>query len=221
MADITLMVVTDGRRECLEQTLATFYWHIDPTHIGRRVVVNDCPDPAYEKWLDTLGFDHHVRPLGQRRGFAGAIAAGWNAIGDTDFVFHLEDDFLMNRDIDLAALAGVLDRNPHLAQMALRRQPWNETEAAAGGVVEVMPDAYQDCTDGTHHWLEHRVFFTTNPSLYRRSLVDRGWPLVEHSEGIFSHHLFADPDLRSGYWGRRTDKPWVHHIGVMRAGVGF
>lgn len=215
------MVVTDGRRDCLERTLGSLADNVDQAAIDRRVVVNDCPDPDYRLWLDTLGFDHHVLPLRRRRGFGGAIAAGWAQVGECDHVFHLEDDFLFTRPVDIAALVEVLDAHPYLVQMALRRQPWNPTEVAAGGVVEVTPGLYQDCTDGNNHWLEHRAFFTTNPSVYPRAIVNRGWPTGPESEGIFSMQLFRNPALRSGYWGRRTDEPWVHHIGVTRTGVGF
>lgn len=218
---ITLMVITDGRRDCLQRTLDSFELCVNQDHIARRVIVNDSPDPTYSDWVDTLGFDEHVRPQPRRRGFAGAIAAGWAAVADTDHIFHLEDDFVFTRHVDLRAMTSVLERHPGLAQLALRRQPWNETEAAAGGVVEQHPEAYADCSDGTCFWLEHRIFFTTNPSLYPPWVRADGWPLVPHSEGVFSHRLFEDSHVRSAFWGTRRDTPWVVHIGDQRVGVGY
>lgn len=219
---ITLLVLTDGRRGYLGRTLNSFELSVTQAPIGRRVIVNDCPDdPEHEAWIDTLGFDTHLRPEPRRRGFAGAIAAGWEAVDGTDFVFHLEDDFIFTRHVDLVAMARVLDAHPYLTQMALRRQAWNDGEVAAGGVIEQHPDAYQDRSAGPNHWLEHRLFFTTNPSLYPRWIRDRSWPACAGSEGTFSLGLFEDPALRSGYWGRRTDDPWVLHIGVERTWHGF
>lgn len=219
---ITLLVVTDGRAGLLERTLNTFEQGVTQAPISRRIVVNDCPgDPDHEAWIDTLGFDVHLRPQTGRRGFAGAIRAGWEAIGDnTDYVFHLEDDFVFTRHVDLVALARVLDDHPELVQMALRRQAWNDEEIAAGGIVETHPDQYQDCTDGFHWWLEHRMFFTTNPSLYPGWVRDRGWPEGPHSEGRFGQTLFLDAELRSAFWGRREDPPWVLHTGAVRTGTG-
>jgi hypothetical protein len=218
---ITLLVITDGRRACLQRTLESFQLATRAEHITRRIIVNDCPDPAFRAWVDTLGFDLHVPPERKRRGFAGAIITGWEAVGAAPYVFHLEDDFCFTRHVDVRAMIKVLAEQPHLAQMALRRQPWNETEIAAGGVVEAQPDAYEDRSDGYHHWLEHRMFFTTNPSVYPQWVRELGWPLTKHSEGIFSQQVFGDPAIRSAYWGLRTDGPWVLHIGEIRTGTGF
>lgn len=217
---ITLLVITDGRRECLEHTLDSFTTNVDQSLIEHTVIVNDSPDPDYRDFVDDLGFDLHVPPAPRKRGFAGAIAAGWANLIGTEYVFHLEDDFTFNRTVDLPALAGVLQEHPHLVQMALRRQPWNELEIEAGGVVESHPDWYEDATDGTHHWLEHRAFFTTNPSLYPTWVTALGWPQCPNSEGVFSHLIFGDAARRSGYWGHRDDAPWVHHIGAQRIGIG-
>jgi hypothetical protein len=225
---IALLVITDGRRWCLQRTLASFEHHVDTSLIGTRVIVNDAAEePSYQYFVDDLcaDFDIRIPPGPVRRGFGGAIAAGWNAIwaaATPDYVFHLEDDFDFLRDVDLGEMVKVLDENPELVQLCLRRQPWNEAETAAGGVVEQRPTAYTDRTDGSNFWLEHRLFFSTNPSLYRGSLLTRGWPQADQSEGRFSISLFAeDPEVRVGYWGRRSDDPWVRHIGANRVGTGY
>jgi hypothetical protein len=108
----------------------------------------------------------------------------------------------------------------------LKRQAWNDAERSAGGFMQIDPASYVQCAqydgDQTLAWVEHRLFFTTNPSLYRRSLIlEADWPDSEQSEGMFTHLLREDPDARFGYWGRRDDEPWVHHIGVERIGTGY
>lgn len=218
--NLTLLVITDGRRSCLEPTLASFAAATHADDINETVIVNDCPHPDYARWVDTLGFDHHIRLGPTKRGFAAAIQAGWDATRRADHLFHLEDDFEFVRPIDLPAMRTVVDTYG-LAQMALRRQPWNELEVEAGGFIEMHPDAYAEQTDGTHHWLTHRLFFTTNPSLYPRRITDQGWPLTRYSEGMFSQRLFSDPNIDCAFWGRLTDPPWVTHIGYQRAGEGY
>jgi hypothetical protein len=118
-------------------------------------------------------------------------------------------------------MAAVLNEQRHLVQLVLRRQPWNAEERAAGGIVEQHPDDYQDATDGTNYWLEHRRFFSTNPSLYHRSLLTRSWPDGEHSEGMFTHDLLRDETLRFAFWGARDSGEWVTHIGRERVGTGY
>lgn len=223
---IALAVITDGRRHCIDKTIASALDALDGP-ITARIIYDDSGDPDNLEWLQqrfgTDGFLVIGHP-GGRQGFGGAIRFLWQVLANLPepFVFHLEDDFLFNRRVDLLGMAAVLSDNPNLVQLALRRQPWNEQEKAAGGIVEMHPGDWIDRSDfHGHEWLESRRNFTTNPSLYRTSLCARGWPNVEHSEGIFTHQLLEDPDVRFGYWGSRFSGEWVTHIGHQRVGVGY
>lgn len=227
---IALLVMTDGRDDLLARTLASANSALVGP-LSRLVIHDDTGDLVHRGHLREILHDAHLKHpscevIGgpDRRGFGGAYANAWTYMAglDVDFVFGLEDDFTFNRLVDLAAMAGVLDEHPNLVQLALRRQPWNAEERAAGGIVEQHPDDYTDRADRHgHEWLEHRKFFTTNPSLYRRSLCERGWPQVEFSEGTFTHQLLADPAVKFAFWGARGSGEAVTHIGVERAGVGY
>lgn len=218
---ITLIVMTDGRLDYLSRTLTTVNRLHGP--ITRHVLHDDTGDEDYRDELrDVMYPDWEVIGTPQRAGFAGAYRSMWSwvrAYDDNPFVFTTEDDFRFTRDVDLTAIADVLTRHPYLTQMALRRQPWNDTERAAGGVVEVNPNAYLDCGG----WLQHRLFHTTNPSLMRRDLFTTyDWPDGANSEGRFAHTVFGvDPTACAGYWGSRGSGEWVDHIGAERVGRGY
>lgn len=188
----TLLLIEDGRTEYLHQCLVSIEQQL----------------PEFDEYVHVSDPDHEL-------GFAGAIQAGWDQI-TTDFVFHVEQDFTFNWPVDLERMRRLLEQNPLIAQMALKRQPWNEQEKAAGGIVEQHPDDFYDCGEFT----VHRRFFTTNPSLYKREIVEKGWPQVPQSEGIFTHQLATE-----GYWfaylGGKFDPPAVTHIGEDRVGVGY
>lgn len=222
---VTVVVMTDGRRDCLERSLATVDRLRGPVSV--KVIHDDTGDPRHHEWLwqRFTGHGWCIVTTDRRSGFAGAYAHAWQWLTDhdrNDWILSTEDDFTFNRDVDLHAVIDVLTAHPHLAQMALRRQAWNAAERAAGGVIELDPDAYTDRRDADgRQWLEHRRFFTTNPSLYRRTLTARGWPTGAHSEGVFSAELFTDPAAACGYWGARDDPPWVTHIGQHRSGHGY
>lgn len=218
-----LIVVTDGR-DHIYKTIPSALANIEGD-LDQRIIYDDSADPANGDRLRTafepLGFTILGTPI--REGFGGAIRSLWHLVPDlgVDWVFHCEDDFVFNRPVHLARMAAVLDMNAELAQMVLRRQPWNEQERAAGGIVEQHPDDYLDRSDVFgNQWLEHRRFFSTNPSLFRASLCARGWPDVPHSEGVFTHELLAD-GYRFAFWGPRTDAPWVQHTGTERVGLGY
>ena len=220
---ITMIVMTDGRGHYLERAAATFDRLTGP--ITEKVIHDDSGDPGYAAWLRERFDGWTIVATGTRSGFAGAYRSAWSwlrANCRTDWVFSTEDDFLFDRDVDLAAMASVMVLRP-MAQMALLRQPWNRAEQAAGGIVEQHPDDYLDRTDGTHHWLQHRRFYTTNPHLTRlRFIKTHEWPDGLDSEGRFGVGLFAaEPLTTCGFWGRRGSGPWVEHIGVDRAGVAY
>lgn len=220
---IALLVMTDGRDDLLAETLASFAANVTGP-ISERWIHDDTGDRRHSDRLAGLYPDFTVVTSAGRSGFGGAIANAWGHLyrhSSSRFVFHLEDDFTWNRPADLDDLADLLDLYPHLAQVAYRRQAWNAEEIAAGGIVEQHPEDFTDCAAGDLRWLEHRRFFTTNPSLYRVDLLERGWPTGAHSEGRFSLDLFADPARRSAYFGPRDSPPWVHHIGATRAGTGY
>lgn len=219
---IALLVVTDGRHEFLRETIASARDALNGP-ITTRVMFDDTGDEQYRAQLrdEYAEFVHIGAPT--RRGFGGAINRAWATLRrcEARFVFHLEQDFTFNRPVDLDAMARVLDQHPYLVQLALRRQPIVPTEIEAGGVVECWPDEFTECEHGDDQWLEHRLFFTTNPSLYRAGLCDFGWPLVERSEEEFTAQQLRNPDARFGYWGARESGEAVHHIGAERVGTGY
>lgn len=246
---IAVVVFTDGRDDLLLQSVASLREQVSGP-ITERVMYDDTGDPIHADSLRGWFPDFTVisHPEG-RQGFGGAIRAAWAWLrrnSEADWIWHAEDDFTYNAPIDLDHIAGVLANNPELLQIALRRQPWNDDERAAGGVVEQHPEAYEErwfWRDHMTSWgapdpqvhcvLAHRLYWTTNPSLYRRSLIlGNDWPVGANSEGRFGLGLLADglhPDCEAAhpqarcfaFWGCRNDPPLVHHIGEVRAGVGY
>lgn len=233
---ITLLVITDGRDDALEQTIASAEANLVGP-ITERVIYDDTGDFDHHRYLvDHYGtFDVVQHPAG-RQGFGGAIRCAWDYVQKktaTPYIFHLEDDFVFNRPVPLVPMAHALDTHPHIVNMALRRQAWNDAEREAGGPIEQWPDDFTEVSwtpslrlanpqANTYTWLEHRRWFTTNPSLYRRSLTAQHWPRGAHSEGRFTHQLLASPKVRFGYWGGwATGRNLVTHIGEARVGVGY
>jgi hypothetical protein len=223
---IAILTITDGRNDLLAQTIDSFEQHVGGPII-ERWIYDDSGDRETREWIAeryprwTL-INH---PSGRRQGFAGAIRTAWAALrreSIADYVFHLEGDFTFNRDIDLDDFINILRKRPNLAQMALVRQPWNAEEIAAGSVIQVRPDEFITHVDREDRvWLEHDLFFTTNPSLYRRSLFEMfEWPAAAESEGNFSGNL-RHAGFQFAYWGAKDDPPAVHHIGDVRVGKGY
>lgn len=231
-ARVLLLVMDDGRREYLDQTIRSLGLSLYGP-IVRKVIHDDSGDLEYGARLQEDYPSWRVFSTGRRSGFGGAIRSAW-ALVERDYpeithLFHAEGDFLLNRQVDAGAMCALLDREQHLAQVVLMRQPWNPTESAAGSLWATRPaGSWDDRTDAHCSWVEHRHWFSTNPCVYRRSLLSVGWPEGAESEGRFGLGLLehgtpeaAGDDVRFAFWGTRDDTPWVTHIGHVRAGNGY
>lgn len=222
---IALAVTTDGRAECLERSVASLLGQVRGLD-GPRLIFDDSGDRRYRRWLrsrfESEGFS--VRGEGERLGQDRALASMWRQLRSRDFagcewVMHAEDDFLYEREVDVTDLCAVLATRPYLAQMALLRQPWFPAERKAGGIVARDPEAYARVVASPHRWLEHRLWFTLNPCVYRRALCERPWPQGRRHEWRFGRELCRDRRVRFGIWG--GGEAWITHIGERRAGRGY
>ena len=228
---IAVLVITDGRDEYLLETVRSAMANLSGP-IAEWWMYDDTGDYVYRDSLARRYPTFRHFDAGARQGFGGAIRAAWARLAEdstADYVFHLEGDFTFARRVDLGELAAVLDVRPYLTQMALVRQAWSDEERAAGGLIARQPEAYQPAADvAGRQWMEHRLFWTTNPSLYHRSMCEQPWPEGAQSEGHFALNLLErglpgipGEQIRFGYWGQSGDGPWVEHIGETRSGHGY
>jgi hypothetical protein len=222
---IPLIVLTNGRRDCISQTILSIHKHL--TGCGDMVIVDDSGDPDYRAWLAAEFPDALVTAVAEQpAGYWRAMRTVWDIArgsGADAFWMH-EDDFVMHEDVDLPCLDRVLEEQPHLTQIALLRGPWFGNEHEHGGVIEALEyqgQRFTEHTDGKHWWIEHRACFTGNPCLVPRRTFARDWPEGAWSESRFGRLLFADPDARGTYWGRRSDPPRVEHVGHERVGHNY
>lgn len=226
------MVFTNGR-STIHETIASAEANLSGP-ISERWIHDDSGDPRNHEILANRYPEYTLIAPERNLGFGGAIRNAWAHLREhssAEFIWHQEDDFTYNRPVDLYELMHVLNARPHLVNLALRRQPVNEYEAAAGGVIECWPDAYVDMSMNAAmetgarelHWLEHTLFFTTNPGLYRRQLIWwLDWPAGVGSEGQFTRDVLTESNrAKFGYYGARASGEAVHHIGDTRTGTGY
>jgi hypothetical protein len=224
---IALVVFTNGR-STIHRTIASAEANLKGP-ISERWIHDDSGDPANHEMLRTTYPGYRLIAPDHNLGFGGAIDNAWRTLchgSDAEFVWHQEDDFTFNREVPLHNFMRILNCAPDLVNLALRRQPVNAYEEQAGGVVECWPKAYEPRWIGEGRtridWLEHRLFFTTNPGMYRRELIwQHEWPQCSGSEGAFTQQILQDEEARFGYYGRRDSGEAVCHIGDQRTGTGY
>lgn len=149
-------------------------------------------------------------------GMAGAVRAAWEwAIEqDVDYLFHVEEDFRFPETVDVSAMATVLSDRRELAQVVLKRQPWNDEEQRAGGIIEARPGAYTQRGATVDHYVEHELIFSLNPCLIPRAVLEMGWP--DGNEAEFTQ-MCLDKGYKFAFYGKLADPPRCHHVGAQRS----
>lgn len=223
---VTVVMHTGGsldawpeRREYLLRSMASLAERVSGPIVQR--VIYDCwGDTGIRSWLTEqfgpLGF-YVVGPDGQTD-YTGSMKAMWRYLhkrAKGEYIFAVEDDFTYERPVDLLPMIEALEANPHLVQMALLRDAFYQDEQETGGILGWPEPAFERKAG----WLEHKLFWTANPSLFRRAITSTPWPTGKHSETLFGKQLFTDPRKRAAFWGNGEE--WIRHIGKVRAGVGY
>ncbi len=222
----TLALLTHGDAPHLDRTLESFAAHVTPEPTTR-VCLIDGPGraPAVEPlgpWL----IEQHDR----QQGFCASTRDLWSlavrasVLEGNAHVMWLENDFRFDRPVDMRDLQMALGVG-HYAQVSLMRQPVNQHEVEAGGVLatidsELLGTCRVTPTDGEPvDWVEHGAYFTTNPSLMSTEWMLRNpWPgATRECEGRFGLML-RERGHRFAVIGDGT--PWVTHLGE-RSGRGY
>lgn len=216
---VLLGIIDNKRPEYLDRTIRSIEENIDFDFV-QKIIIDDSGDKLYSNYLlDIYGNRFSICSHASNKGLSGSVRSLWNIAKETnaDYIFHVEGDFLFNTKIDISLLLNIFNFESHLAQIALKRQPVNYEEFNAGGFMELNLSSYSDkfIESIDFNWVEHRNYFTLNPSLYPKWVVDLGWEIgwgeKEFSERLFSNHL-----TRCGFFGKKEDSPLVTHIGDSR-----
>lgn len=200
-----LLIITDGRRDLLERTLKSAKENLP--EFEKKIIINDCQDSTFKSFLNSL-YDYEVYHNYEKLGFCGAIQKGWDVLPPTDYVFHLEEDFIFNKKVDVEKMKEIL-QDDKICQVSLKRQKWG---SEVNGFIEDNPQDYEQ----KEGYVRHRNFFTTNPSLYKYDITKIGFPQVKRSEHEFSQILF-NLGFYSAILGDKFDPPKVEHIGVEQS----
>lgn len=223
---MTLVICLTNRRDTyVRNALTSLREHV--TGYSDLLVVDDSGDP---QWRAELADDAHIDVVpvaDQPAGYTSAMRAIWNHAAGT-YLFLLEEDFTIDRPVNLAYLQHLLDSSPQLAQIALQRGPWYCNERRIG--VLAAQRNRVDCirraegrplTTWTAHptHVEHTAGITCNPSLWSPSALETEWPDTHWSEEAMGNKLL-ERGLTSAWLGQEGDQHVTHH-GRHRAPQSF
>lgn len=229
-ASVALIVRTGGSAEnwpersaYLRQSLASLEENVTGPVVMRRLYSDW--GQAHHAELVEIGEAHGYKVVGPTGhvGYTPAVQKLWAYIDRNvaaPFVFLTEDDFLYDKPIDLAGMVETMESDPALHQLALLRGPVFPREMTSGGILGWPVDDFTR-RDAPHPRLEHRLFWTMNPSLIRRSVVKREWPSADSSERVFGDLLFSDPAAKVAFWGTEASTTHIGETRAVKAGAGY
>ena len=206
----TLLVLGHGRWDYLARTLNALEASVGVGFFDRRIMSLDV-EIAPE--IAPGGVSWEILTTGGRKGLTANVRQGWDALGSSEWVFHLEEDFLVH-DAPLNQMAAVLQSHPLVSQMVLERQPVNASEWANGGLLgaDNIP-TFEQWGNPDAWWREQRHLFSFNPCVYHSSIATKAG-----TETHVTQRLSAE-GWSFGVWGAQHDAPRCEHIGVV-GGMG-
>ena len=224
--NVAVCITTDGRDHLLSQAIASICMRVilpNGRYVSKAYVVDDSGRAHVElPGVSMLEFVECVRHV-NRMGFAQTVRDVWTlALTDPDVthIFHAEDDFTYNQDVDLGMMADILADKSLICQVTLKRDCVNLSEEEAGGFMQTWDASVwgEDVTfAGGQPYVAHWTNFTSNPSLIPRDVIERllamDAPLTEPN---MTKELFSD-DYIGAYVGRYMGLPLVTHIGSYRS----
>lgn len=206
----TLLVLDHGRWDYLGRTLESLNASVGLGFFDRHIMSLDT-DFAPENGPGGVSWE--ILATGGRKGLTANVQQAWDALGDDEWVFHLEGDWLVH-DAPLVEMRRLLEGRPRVAQMVLERQPLNPSEVAAGGLLggDNIP-TFETWGNPGCWWREQRHLFSFNPCVYHSSVATKAG-----TETHVTQRLRAE-GRTFGFWGAQGDSPRCEHIGVA-GGMG-
>jgi hypothetical protein len=223
VTNLMMVVLTNGREDVFSTV---------PGALGQlkgdfnlKLVVDDSGDDDFHERLHAeLGSEFRITRSGfTNMGFTYAMGKVLEHVAAfaPDYVWLHEEDFFIERDVDLERMAAVIEKRS-LLQVALLRNPWWHNEVDLGGVIEAreaQAAEFHGCFDGVSSWIEHRDHWSNGPNLFPGHIARHGWPQVAWSESAWGGFLREFyPTSSFAYWGER--EVWTTHVGE-RTGHGY
>ena len=177
--DITMVSVL--RPDLIRQTLTSINTNIIKGEKERyRLIINI--DPIGEKTkpmkivkLASQFFDNITYNIAKSPSFPKAVKWVWKQV-EADYVFHIEDDWLINRKIDVDNMINILDKYPKLSSLRLYKYKTPKRKKFSTFKCHWI---YNE--DGFYLAKDWKKIFGLNPILIKKKFIEQALPrMVDH-----------------------------------------
>lgn len=217
----------NGRRGYLERTIAS--WQANLKEKPYKQIIFD--DSGKHEYFNSLSQKYSkdfevVEITNNAMGHAGAMKFIFSYLKqiDVDYFVQVEEDWMLFRELPVSEIMDTLENNKHLSQMRLPRAVWYNPQyykdIESGSLLKNhldLPGVSWLKKDKWFEWRGPRYFWTHNPSVFHRSILDNDYPqILTHGqhEGEFGKMLLdKNPEYMSGFWATNIYDAYILHIG--------
>jgi hypothetical protein len=224
-------ILGNGRKGYLERTIASWESNL-VGDVEYKIIFDDSGDAKYVDWLKrSFGDRFMVVPIGAKSvGQVGALGFIFQYIKqlDVDYVLQLEEDWMLNRPLDISRIAIALQGNPEILQMRIPRvvwyAPYHLADIEAGSQLLHQTNLPKTKTklrsndqDSWYEWRGDFYFWSHNPSVFSKKILDERYDSIT---GDYHEHAFGKllmkkyPNGTSGFWARNPYDAYINHIGI-------
>lgn len=224
-------ILGNGRKGYLERTIASWESNLigDVEH---KIIFDDSGDAKYVDWLNkSFGDRFKIVPISAESvGQTAALGFIFRYIKelDVDYVLQLEEDWMLNRPLDLSRIATVLEDNPNVLQMRIPRVVWYAPYHVADinhgssllhyvNLPRTKTKIRNNDQDSWYEWRGNFYFWSHNPNVFSKKILDESYESItdEYHEQTFGLLLMKKyPKGLSGFWAKNPYDAYVNHIGI-------
>jgi len=224
-------ILGNGRKGYLERTIASWEANLigDVEH---KIIFDDSGDAKYVDWLKrSFGDRFKIVQVGEDPvGHTAALGFIFKYIKelDVDYVLQLEEDWMLNRALDISRIATVLHNDPNILQMRIPRvvwyAPYHLGDIEAGSQLlhqtklpRTKTKLRENGQDSWYEWRGDFYFWTHNPSVFNSKILDESYGSIT---GDYHEHAFGKllmkkyPKGSSGFWAKNPYDAYINHIGI-------
>ncbi len=181
--------------------------NIDPVgeNIRSKIILK-----VVKKYFDNVVYNYAKQPS-----FTKAVKWVWKT-SDAPYIFHIEDDWSINRKIDVTKMIGILDRHENLSSLRLYKLSTPKKK-----VISTFACKWRYNKEGFYVADGWQKQFGLNPILIKRQFIDEALPKmrddVNPEKQFRASQKWMAPIIKKWKYGLFTspgDKPSVSDIGL-------
>lgn len=201
MKKIDITMTATIRPDILQATLKSFFKGLFSENIDKfRLIINIdligderyIPEDVLNICKSYFKNDKLIYNISKNPSFPKAVKWVWEN-SDADYIFHLEDDWLLNKKIDINHMIDILDKYSNLACLRLPKHNISSNKK----VMKMFDCIYEYNSDGFYIAEQRGTQFGLNPNLIKKEFIKKALPLMVDDKNPEKQFRFKNKNLRN------------------------